>query len=930
MKPAILCPFIEQCLQHYPNLDLEDNALIIQADRDSFLRWLKDETNDLDENDCLKRIRQLRYEVFAKFAYLEINNRLSIEEGSRQLSLFAEACLFLVAEHYFAELCKRFGVPCIDDGTNEGEAKPSMWSILCMGKLGGRELNFSSDIDIILCYDSDGHTIPQKEGDDFEQSISVQEFYQHFSKSLIAALNQQNEIGFVFRVDMRLRPFGNSGALICSYSFIQNYLYNHARDWERLAYAKASVLSPNTEVQNKFKQAIRPYVYRQYTDYGILQSIRDMRDKIVSTLRDNRYQDDIKVGFGGIRLLEFSLQSIQFTFYIKFPEFKVRGAFNFLQMLKKQDLIGAGDVAIFYDNLCFLRRLEQRLQIWQDKQTHQLPDESDKTQWQWLADTMQCTSVENLREKITTVRSSVHQMFEQVLPNVPIQDYELLESEQEYDEQKLTLLLARILKAAPPEQLIGNFVGCLMTLLSSRSWRRSTQQAQNRFSKLLPILLREIVKTPLSQNKNEARFNDFLHSDTNADWSELFRLLAAVLQRSAYLSLLSEYPAVLKQVLNWCLQQPWLIQQVIDYPVLLESVVSPESWYAEIQRVYIRKQWQSLVNNDRLDYEHKVNKLSELKRSAVFKVAELSQSGILDTYHVSDCLTTIARQIVDAALQIAVIELRPQWENRIKIDWDCLPILCVGYGKLGSFELGYGSDLDVVVLYDDEQPESSSWLPFFMRLVRKMVDNLSLNTMTGKCYDVDFRLRPDGDKGSLVTGIRQYREYLNNRAWLWEKQALVKARSVTGQRNLAKQFVEIRKQVLSMDIDPKVLKNEIVQMRQKMRKSLDKSNETHFDLKQGEGGLVDIEFLTQYWAMRLIPKYPNLLRSRSVSSLLQGFSNCYECTLDVEVLIDICLRYRALVHQLVLSKSKGLVLREAIKESYQIVINQWQKSMELV
>ena len=934
-QTPLLSPFIQNCLEKNPQLKLEDNQFVQHADSVKFLRWLKQETQGLEEDDFLKCLRELRDNVFAKLAYLEITNSFPIEQGARQISYFAKACLVHVADYYFTVLSNRFGVPCVvNEAKDSDNYEPILWSILCMGKLGGYELNFSSDIDIILCYDDTGEPLSEEDKSIDKENlgcrISVERFYQHFAKSLINALNQPNQIGVVFRVDMRLRPFGNSGAMVCSYHFLQNYLQNHARDWERLAYAKASILSPNTEIKNKFTGLIQPYVYRQYTDYGVLQSIREMRDKITSTIKNQQYENDIKVGFGGIRLLEFSLQSIQFTLYVKYPELKIRGAFNFLQTLKKCQAISLDDSNTFYQNLIFLRRLEHRLQIWQDRQTHLLPDEKDSIQWQWLADTMQFNSIAELKENIHATRNSVHQVFAKILPDYPLKDYELFDNDKEYDEILLTQWLEQTVKSQPSDRLFGNFIICLQQLLNSRGWRQASTQAQDRFSQLLPTLV-HIIASDAKQNNTTTALSNSLsggNDDVATDWADLFRLLSAILQRSAYMSLLCEYPKINNQVLAWCQQQPWLIQQVIDYPMLLESMISPHNWAIEIQRNHLKTQWQSLVNNPKISYERKVNQLRELKRAAVFKVAELNQSGSLDTYKVSDYLTNIARQIVMAALQIAITELRPQWHEKIDIDCNNLPILFIGYGKLGSFELGYSSDLDMVVLYDDTHPNATDHLPFLLRLVRKTTDVLNLYTITGKCYDVDYRLRPDGDKSLLITGINQYKDYLTNRAWMWEKQSLIKARAVVGHRHLCEKFVQIRKQTLSVIEDEKELQQKITDMREKMRYSLDKSNPTQFHLKQGLGGMIDIEFLTQYWAIKLIPNHPQLLRSRSVSSLLSNLSQYTECSVNTQEMIDVYLHYRALVHQLALNKQNSMIDNTLLKNERQKVITEWQKTFK--
>lgn len=910
--------FIDQCTLRYPSLDLHDTEFVTTATQRDFSSWLEETTVRLNEEAFMSSLCEARQIVWAKLAYLEINDLLPIEQGVNQLSYFAKACIEHVANYCFALLSRRFGVPCQKSSKGDSDL-PLLWGVLCMGKLGGDELNFSSDIDIILCYDDLGEVLPQRyliEGE-LGSRLSEQEFYQRFAKLFIKLINQPSEINSVFRVDMRLRPFGQSGALVCSYSFLQNYLQNHARDWERLAYAKASVLSHSAPIGQKFSQLIEPFVYRQYTDYGVLQSIRQMRDLISDTLHNTQYELDIKRGFGGIRFLEFSLQSIQLTLYTKYPLLKVRGAFRFLHALESLQLM-RGQTEKFRECLIFLRRLEHRLQIWQDQQTHHLPQQDDSEQWQWLADTMRFTHITQLQAQITQVRQRVQDIFAQVLPDVPMKDYVLFQNNKSYNEETLYGWLETIVSMPESVGQLGDFIVGIKQILNSRAWQESSEQARERFSQILPSLVSMI----------EARCNQ---SNKIIYWSELFQLLSAILQRSAYLSLLYEYPNVLSRLLDWCQKSPWLIKQVIDYPILLESIINPKYWYQEVHRHALQKQCQAMLENKQLNFERQVNQLREIKRSSLFKIAGLNQAEQISTYQVSDYLTNLAREIVKAALCIAQKELRPQWEERIHLDWNNLPILFIGYGKLGSFELGYASDLDMVILYDDTlHKDNRHYVPFLLRLSRKTMDVLSLHTVAGKCYEVDCRLRPDGDKGSLVAGISQYKEYLLCRAWIWEKQALVKARSIAGNRYLSKQFLQIRQTVLTQGEEDHTLKSEIMAMRDKMRGSLDKSGKHQFDIKQGRGGMIDIEFLSQYWVMRLAHSHPNLLQSRSVSALLNRLSEYQDCGLDTENLITIYLHYRAYTHQLALDNaSSSIVNKDMFVKERQKVIAEWEKTFVL-
>ena len=850
-------PFIEHVIQRYHLPWQHLSAQLLQgldaAQQQDFFsiywRWLGQNESLLVETEALDwslRLRLLRHTLLARLAMAELTHELTVQQSAQWLSSLARFCLQISYDAIYQQLQLKYGCPKSESG------QPAFLAILLMGKLGGGELNFSSDIDLIFVYSHDGYTAVDERlvaG----KSIRNQQFFVQLASQLSQALSQQTQHGLVFRVDHRLRPFGEDSLLANSLLYLSNYLTEQARDWERLAYAKADVFCTDESFRQCLHQRIKQFVFRRYADFGLLDALRHLTRQIATEkdwLSQQWGSHNLKYMPGGIRMLEFMLQVLQILYAKDYePLQQPLGAFATIPLLSS---IGVEQIMLhgLEDTLVFLRRLEHRLQMWQDQQTQQLPSATEVDQWHWLAVSMGCENVAELEQQLLTKTAKVVALFEQHL----------------YADESLQAIALEELQVQSPQRIdalleplhVSNrldFQQQLQSFLSSRKWRYASHEARRRFAKLMPLVLKRLAASAL-----------LLPNEGNATWLGLFHLFESILQRSAYISLLIERPALLAQLLQWSLTQPVLLQEIIDLPVLLESFWQGPVQQGELSRAVLRHQWQSLANH-KMSEERALHKLREFKRVAFFKVSLLYHESRINAYQVSDLLTGVARQVVSAALQMAIKSVSADVHEVTLLR---RAVLVLGYGKLGSFELGVRSDLDCIILYDDTgEQQLREWFETkALKIARRFKQNLSLKTIAGHCFEVDFRLRPDGTKGMMVCGIQQFQTYHQDRAWLWEKQALIKARSVAGSPLLARRFAQIRRHILLQPIEVSFLRQEMRQMLQRIAAQLDATDAQQWDIKHGKAGLVQIEFLMHYWVLHYAQQYPALLLRRSVSSIV--------------------------------------------------------------
>jgi glutamate-ammonia-ligase adenylyltransferase len=788
------------------------------------------------EEQFMAQLRRWRRAEFVRIAWRDLAGWANLDETLSDLSRAADEALRVAHDFALNALAARHGHP-----RSPAHASQQL-IIVAMGKLGGCELNFSSDIDLVLLYPSAGDT-------DGERSISNEEFFTRLAQAIIRLLEQPTADGFVFRVDLRLRPFGDSGPVVTNAAALEDYLQLHGRDWERYAWIKARPITNETGYAELFRQCIRPFVYRRYLDFGVFESLREMKSLIEREVQRRELADNIKLGDGGIREIEFIVQSFQLIRGGQDRRLQETSLRKAMVRLAGAKLLPREAVAELDEAYVFLRRLENRLQMRADQQVHRLP--SDASEFERLAATMNYPSAAQLRTEISLHRTRVASHFraivfgtageaaatEQSPPALQLDDT---------DRDRLAERLQGIgyQDSAVPAQLLLDF-GQLGYV------RRLDATGARRLAALLPVLVTEAARA----------------ADALPVLRRLLRVLEAIGTRSAYLALLLHNPRARQRLVELASHGDFLIDQIASHPLLLDELIDERIFEMPPDRAALAADLdQRMAGVDATDEEQLVERLRHFQRAAIFRLGVADLLARLPVMQVSDRLTDIAELIIERALLLAWQQLTPQLGTPMCVDGEILRpvhICVVGYGKLGGMELSYSSDLDLVFLHDStgirQETQGARTIDnqvFFVRFAQRLVHMLTMHSAAGRLYEVDMRLRPSGKGGMLITSIDAFTEYQRKEAWSWEHQALLHARSVAGERRLRDRFEQVRMDVLAHNVRRETLREQVRAMRNRMRHELSRAGPGEFDLKQDPGGIADIEFLAQFWALWWAGTYP--------------------------------------------------------------------------
>ena len=787
----------------------------------------------------LTALRRWRRRELVRIAWRALAGWADIEESLRESSEFAEAAIAVCLEYARRELTTRFGEPRGPDGEVQSLV------VLAMGKLGGRELNFSSDVDLVLLFPEHGET-------DGARAISNEEFFTRLAQGMIRLLESPTHEGIVLRVDMRLRPFGDSGPLVTSFAALEDYLPLHGRDWERYAYVKARPLIGEERFAELRAASLRPFVYRRYLDYGVFESLRDMKALIEREVARRELADDVKLGPGGIREIEFIAQTFQLIRGGRDPQLQTPSLLAALALLGTGRILPEAQVAELTDAYRYLRRVENALQMLTDAQTHQLPQEALARER--IAVALGEPDWTALQRTLQRHRQHVARHFRRLLfggRETPRRGVKL-DLGRAWDDAaetaSLTESLAEAGFAAP-----GEAAQRLLELRASTLVRKLDEAGRHRLQVLLGPLLADVAAGSAGAQEQLTVLRRILS------------ILEAMGKRSAYFALLSESPAVRVRLVEICRRGEFLARQIAAYPLLLDEFIDESAFEALPGREALERELDAALERaEQDDPERQVEALCHFQRAALFRVAVADLSGRLPVMRVSDRLTELAEIILDRAIELGWRQITAQFgvpccgEERRPVH-----VCAIGYGKLGGMELGYGSDLDLVFVHDSrgERQETVGAHPidnqvFFVRLVQRVVHLLTMHSAAGRLYEVDVRLRPSGKGGLLVTQIDAFAEYQRHEAWTWEHQALLHARAVAGSRELCGEFERIRLEVLRFSVRREQLREDVRAMRERMRRERSRSEPLWMDLKNDAGGIADIEFLAQYWALRWAREYP--------------------------------------------------------------------------
>ena len=864
-----------------------------------------------DEQSFAKSLRVHRHRQALHILWRSVNGQADTGETLGQLSALADELIIAARDYASAQLATRFGHAL------DGNGNPMSLLIIAMGKLGGCELNFSSDIDLIFLYPEEGET-------DGKRSLTATEYFTRLARRTVRLLDDVTEDGFVYRVDTRLRPFGDSGALAVSLSSLESYLLSHGRDWERYAYVKARAIGiAGHATDTLYRDTVIPFVYRRYLDYGVFESLREMKALISADVRKRERAENLKLGPGGIREIEFIVQSLQLVSGGRIDRLREQNLQAALAAIVEHELLPAqiGDeLAAAY---VFLRRLENSVQALRDQQIHDIPNSIDDRRR--LAVAMGNDGWQQLEADLAQHRQTVTQHFREVVfrsgdegpRDNPTNDITAAWHASTDLAGWQTLLRARAIEPADKiAEILSDF---------GRRMNKAPldDAAQKRVAQLVPSMLLGAVD----------------RSDPAVVVQRVIDIVESVARRSAYIALLNENPIVLHRLFDVCEQSAYLAREIARNPSLIDEMLDPRLFSGgidggELYREIARRLKQCADD----DSERRVEILAQFQRATMFRIAIADFSGELAMMKVSDALTELAEVVIAAALRIAWGDLTarygvPQLLN--SSDSQRAGFCVVAYGKLGGIELSYGSDLDLVFLHDSpdsaQQTSGPTVIPnslFFSRLVRRLVHFLTIQTASGAMYEVDTRLRPSGRSGLLVTTTDAFERYQQENAWTWEHQALLRGRPVAGTMSVRREFYRIRAETLQQRVARDELVGDVRDMRRRMRQELDKSNDQQFDLKQGAGGIGDIEFLVQYLVLRdghqhrALIYYPDNIRQLGTLAATGCLSGA-----DVSRLQHIYRQYRGKLHRLALDSRPPYVASQTFSAERQFVTSLWQREI---
>ncbi len=898
--------FIATSCTHKPELLpklIESGDLTRSYTSDYYAMQLKQQTVT-DEAALMLLLRQFRRREMVRIAWRDLAGWSELSETLRELSWLADACIQYALDFLYQQACEKRGTPLLADGTAQQIV------VLGMGKLGAYELNYSSDIDLIFAYAEDG-VLPDR------KATSYGEFFTKLCQSLVRVLDDTTVDGFVFRTDIRLRPYGDSGAVIMTFDGMENYYLTQAREWERYAMIKARQVAGDFVQGKQLMSMLSAFVYRRYLDYGAFEELRSLKAQITQELRRKDRMENVKLGPGGIREIEFIGQAFQLIRGGTEKRLQTRGIMDVLQLLGELALLSRQDVETLQHAYCFLRRVENHIQQYQDKQTHDLP--TSETVQTILAYSLDYADWHSFKTELDSVRKKVQTLFDQVF-SISKQE-EISQLNQKIwlgvaDEQELLENLGDYGFRHPKASLAE-----LQDFKNAPSIRRLSSKGAGVLNRLMPQLI------------------DALQNLVNPDETlkRILDLFAAVAGRTVYLSLLAENPQGLAQLIKLSAASPWICEHLAQYPILFDELLDADSLYVPLKKSDLNAQLTVLLDSiDSQDLERLMIVLRQFKQQQVLRVAAADIMGVLPLMVVSDYLTYIAESIVEQVLDRAWL---------ILVDKHGYPPDCqgqpkgfgvVGFGKLGGIELGYGSDLDMVFLSDytdanamtdGEKPISTA--QFYGRLGLKVRHILDTKLLSGVLYEVDMRLRPSGDSGLLVAPISSYENYLTNQAWTWEHQALVRARFIAGDEHLKTGYEAIRHRVLSLPRDKAQLKIEVREMREKMRTALATKESNKFDLKQSKGGIADIEFMVQYSILAEAAAHPSLTTYTDNVRLLEGLAAHNIISLQTaNTLKAAYCAYRDMGHKQVLQGDTAIIDESEVADLRVRVEQIWQTIME--
>ena len=849
-----------------------------------------------NENQWMSTLRILRARLMFRWIWQDANQLTDVVTLTRELSDFADASINAAKDFARIPLLVKHGEPVGYGG------KVQDLIVVAMGKLGAQELNLSSDIDLIFAFDEQGETNGRK-------CVDVQQFCIAWGQKIIYLLEHITADGFVFRVDMRLRPWGDGSALAISHAALEKYLSQHGREWERYAWIKARIVSGGVNGDDLLAMT-RPFVFRKYVDYTAFEAMREMKAMIEREVARRNIEDDIKLGAGGIREVEFIVQVFQLIYGGSKLELQDRQCLVSLKHLGEVGLLDDEAVVDLEDAYLFLRRVEHAIQALNDQQTQSLPSEIDPRNR--IVETLGFEDWDQFIEHLNQKRQKVIYQFEHLIKE---KGTETLAESFGQLEVRLESVLDDHAKNLIKEFWFGHAI------------KKLPAKAIQRLKEFWPHLIEAILQSDKPQTA----------------LVRLMPLIESVMRRTVYLVMLIESKGALQRLVKMATVSPWICEELTHYPVLLDEFLSMDFELPKRKDLEDSLRQQLLrIEIDQMEDQMRVLRL--FKKSNVLTVAASDVLAESPLMKVSDALTDIAEVSVIATLNLAYqITAKkhgyPLDAEGQRCSMDHIAFAVIGYGKVGGIELGYGSDLDLVFIhYIDEQSDTDglkaiSGFTFAMRVAQKFMSLMTTQTLDGRVYEIDTRLRPSGEAGLLVTSLKAFEQYQLKNAWVWEHQAIVRARSIAGESSLREKFEELRRVILTLPRDEHKVREEVLNMRQKMKDHLGSSKEQKkdgiFHLKQDAGGIVDIEFMAQYVVLAWSGTNADLAHYSDNVRILEDAAKarCLSSD-DASALIQAYLSERAESHRLALANQSMQVSAADWFDTREVVCKLWQRLID--
>ncbi|MES1981924.1 MAG: bifunctional [glutamate--ammonia ligase]-adenylyl-L-tyrosine phosphorylase/[glutamate--ammonia-ligase] adenylyltransferase [Pseudomonadota bacterium] len=815
-----------------------------------------------DEEALSRALRHLRKRVMLKLLTRDLGGLANLDEVMTTMTALAELVLQRSLELVMLTMVGQYGSPL---GSSSGEAQQLL--VIGMGKLGGGELNVSSDIDLIFVYPEDGETAGPR-------VLSNNEFFSKLGRRLISLINELTGEGYVFRVDMRLRPYGDSGPLTLSMAALEEYLVEQGREWERYAWIKARVVAPSGySAAAELMQMAQPFVFRKYLDFGAFSSMRKLHVQIRQEVLRRDRLNNIKLGPGGIREIEFIAQVYQLIRGGRDASLRIRPTLQVLQLLCKHGQLSAETTAELSAAYVFLRNLEHRLQYLDDQQTQDLPENPQDQAI--IAIGMGYPDYDSMLAQLDHHRALVSIQFTQIFST---EQSDAVGSDTTgltlwHENMNAAELCAALSRMGYEDEL--ELAERLLHIRTSARYRQLPEVSRQRMDKLIPQFIalcaaprtrEERRKAPRAAPENRdgeqqqpVQPNAPLpQGNRNQTLTRLLNLLESISQRASYLAFLAEYPQVLQRLVGVAAASVWGFEYLIQHPILLDEFLDAREIYRMPDWAALDLELQEQLATCDADMEREMEVLRQFQHTRTFHLLAMDLQGLLSLEVLSDHLSDLANLILRHVLQIC-------WRDARKKHRPQPAFAIIAYGKLGGRELGYASDLDLIFLYDDDHPDAAE---IYAKLAQRINTMLGSFTPSGRLYETDLRLRPNGASGLLVSSVAAFTEYQRQHAWVWEHQALTRARYSAGDAQVGKQFEAVRIEVLRQPRDMATLRNEIVAMRQKMHDGHPNTSGL-FDIKHDTGGMVDIEFIVQFLVLAHTHQHAELTANSGNLALLQ-------------------------------------------------------------